>query len=132
MAAVTGGTDREEVPTLTTRLLTKGWIHGVGASAEHSDWTSRPNRGTTIETGSKVGARDGHEGPATPGPSPDLPQGVPYPNDRTPSTAGAVDAAAAMDARVHKRLGKPLRGFPQILHAGGEEGRLLVTCTPSA
>ncbi len=52
MAPIARRADREEAVAAPTDLLEKRRVHGVGAAAVRSDWTYRPNRGTTDKAAS--------------------------------------------------------------------------------
>ena len=93
-------TDREETVAPATGLLAEGLVHGVGVRRMTSDWTASPNRDTTIPTGSvcrRARWSRGSGGQVRALTYVCVPP-VRYPKHRGHTTAGAMDAAAGVDA----------------------------------
>ena len=100
VAAVARRTDREETVAPATGLLAEGLVHGVGVRRMTSDWTASPNRDTTIPTGSvcrRARWSRGSGGQVRALTYVCVPP-VRYPKHRGHTTAGAMDAAAGVDA----------------------------------
>ena len=100
VAAVARRTDREETVAPATGLLAEGLVHGVGVRRMTSDWTASPNRDTTIPTGSvcrRARWSRGSGGQVRALTYVCVPP-VHYPKHRGHTTAGAMDAAAGVDA----------------------------------
>ena len=98
VAAVARRTDRKEAVAPAAGLLTEGLVHGVGARRAISDWTPSLNRDTTGATGSVCRrARRSRGSGGTRALTYVFPP-VRYPNARGDTTAGAMDAAARVDA----------------------------------
>ena len=100
VATVARRTDRKEAVAPAAGLLAKGLVHGVGGPGRPPTGRRNPNRGTTLPTGSvcrRARRSRGSGGPVRTltfvcGPS------VRYPKHRGNTTAGAMDAAAGVDA----------------------------------
>ena len=100
VATVARRTDRKEAVAPAAGLLAKGLVHGVGGPGRPPTGRRNPNRGTTRPTGSvcrRARRSRGSGGPVRTltfvcGPS------VRYPKHRGNTTAGAMDAAAGVDA----------------------------------
>ena len=98
VAAVARRTDRKEAVAPAAGLLTEGLVHGVGARRAISDWTPSLNRDTTGATGSVCRrARRSRGSGGTRALTYVFPP-VRYPKARGDTTAGAMDAAAPVDA----------------------------------
>ena len=98
MAAVARRTDRKEAVAPAAGLLTEGLVHGVGARRATSDWTPSLNHDTTGATGSVCRrARQSRGSGGTRALTYVFPP-VRYPKTRVDTTAGAMDAAAGVDA----------------------------------
>ncbi len=100
VAAVARRTDREETVAPATGLLAEGLVHGVGVRRMTSDWTASPNRDTTIPTGSvcrRARWSRGSGGQVRALTYVCVPP-LRYPKHRGHTTAGAMDAAAGVDA----------------------------------
>jgi hypothetical protein len=117
MAAITGGTDRNEAVAATTDLLAKRRVHAVDAAARF-DWTRRVNRGRREMTGSVQrsieAVTEGLEGSA-PGPHLDPPQGRQTISSNPMISRGRSAAAAPQPWCDRDRRRAPARLFDEAL-----------------
>ncbi len=100
VAAVARRTDRKQAAAPAAGLLTEGLVHSVGARRAISDWTASPNRDTTGATGSVCRRARRSRGSGGRVRTLTFVCGRPlrYPKHRGNTTAGAMDAAAGVDA----------------------------------